>query len=313
MNRAMRSEKDRPLAVELPRADQDRPQWIKVGVIAAVGFAVGIAWPRLAGVRLGPTAPGDAPPAASAVPNEPAAPRAPDSAGGAAPAVLSSAPAPAATAEPVASAVPSGPPHVTVARPAILGCKTEDGESLKGGSACGGLPGFDALARPRVQRVKDCSAAEGATGKLSVVMGVDFTNNRINVEIGKSSTVSNVESIGACVKQQFAGVSLGALDHTHPRYTIAYNATLGAPEQAAAGGQAPAPTGSAPVSMDAPTASVVWEVAIVRDTPRTGQVVARLQRGSKIRVGQGQDNWYRVRYGSGYTSEGWVYRGAIGK
>jgi hypothetical protein len=58
---------------------------------------------------------------------------------------------------------------------------------------------------------------------------------------------------------------------------------------------------------------VVWEVAIVRDTPKTGQVVGRLQRGTKVRVGVMQDGWYRVRYGSGFTSEGWVYRGSIGK
>jgi hypothetical protein len=314
MNRAMASQNDRPLAVDLPRGDEDRPQWIKVGVIAAIGFAVGIAWPRLAGIRLGPTAPGDAPPAASAAPAAPAAPNVPGtSAAGSAPAVLATAP-PASSPEPSASAPPTpvGPPHVTVARPAIVSCKTDEGDALKGAAACGGLPGFDAIARPRIQRLKDCSAAEGATGKLSVVMGVDFPNNRINVEIGKSSSVPNLESIGACVKQQFAGVSLGAMDHTHPRYTIAYGATLGPPDAAGAV-QSPASTGTAPVAMDAPTVSVVWEVAIVRDSPRTGQVVGRLQRGAKIRVGQGQDNWYRVRYGNGWSSEGWVYRGAIGK
>jgi uncharacterized protein YgiM (DUF1202 family) len=41
--------------------------------------------------------------------------------------------------------------------------------------------------------------------------------------------------------------------------------------------------------------------------------VARLQRGTKVKVGAGQDGWYRVQYGSDFTSEGWVYRGAIGK
>jgi hypothetical protein len=61
------------------------------------------------------------------------------------------------------------------------------------------------------------------------------------------------------------------------------------------------------------TAQVIWEVAIVRDSPRTGQVLARLVRGTKIRLGSGEDGWYSVKYGSDFSSEGWVYRGAIGK
>ena len=58
--------KDVPLAVEVPSPERDKPAWVKVGVIAAVGFIVGIAWPRLVGVRLGPSAPGEAAAAASA-------------------------------------------------------------------------------------------------------------------------------------------------------------------------------------------------------------------------------------------------------
>jgi hypothetical protein len=298
-------DRDSPLAVDVPRAAQDRPSWVKVGVIAAVGFGIGVLWPRIAGVRLGPSAPGDAPPAAV---SPAAAPRPETPAPDRAPAVLASAPSASAIPSAAASAPTAGPPHVVVSRGAVLGCKNDEGEALKGG-ACGALAGFDAIARPRLAHLRECSAAEGATGKLSVTFGLDFKGNRINVEIGRS-TVPNLESISGCVKQNFAGVSLGAIDHDHPRYTVSYNATLGPPE---AGAATPSATGSTPTSIDAPTASVVWEVAIVRDAPRTGQVVARLQRGTKVRVGQTQDNWYRVRYGGGFTSEGWVYRGSIGR
>lgn len=313
----MGSDSDQPLAVDVPKAADDRPAWIKVGVIAVVGFAVGVAWPRLSGIRLGPSAPGDAPPppAASAPTpprtSEPAAPAAP----GNAPAVLASTPPSVASSAPIVSP-PAGPPHVVVSRGAIVSCKTEDGEVLKGAGACGGLAGIDALVQPRIRRIHDCSAAEGASGKLSVTFYVDFSNNRLSVDIGKATNVPNVESIGACVKQQFGGVSLGAMDHDHPRYTVNYQATLTLPEpgsQAATPGTSSTGGGGTPVSMDAPTSQVVWEVAIVRDSPRTGQVVARLQRGTKVRVGQGQENWYRVRYGNGFTNEGWVYRGSIGK
>jgi hypothetical protein len=60
-------------------------------------------------------------------------------------------------------------------------------------------------------------------------------------------------------------------------------------------------------------AQVEWEVALVRDNPKTGKVIARLPRGSQVRVGPVKDGWYPVTYGSGYSSEGWVYRGAIGR
>jgi len=45
----------------------------------------------------------------------------------------------------------------------------------------------------------------------------------------------------------------------------------------------------------------------------TGKVVARLPRGSQLRVGPVKDGWYPVAYGNGYSSDGWVYRGAIGR
>ena len=162
----------------------------------------------------------------------------------------------------------------------------------------------------------DCSAADGATGKLSITFYLDFPNNRLNVDLGKAPGVANIESIGACVKHEFGGVSLGAMDHDHPKYAVSYTATLTAPDAASASTGTPSvgtPSGASSVAMDAPTSSVVWEVAIVRDAPKSGQVIGRLHRGTKVRVGQGQDNWYRVRYGGGFASEGWVYRGSIGK
>ena len=47
------------LKVEVPKPGADRPEFGRVGVIAGVGFAIGIAWPWLAGVRLVPSPPAD--------------------------------------------------------------------------------------------------------------------------------------------------------------------------------------------------------------------------------------------------------------
>src|SRR5262249_53577322 len=60
-------------------------------------------------------------------------------------------------------------------------------------------------------------------------------------------------------------------------------------------------------------ATVAWEVALIRDVPKTGQVVARLPRGSKVKVGSVKDGWFAVKYGDNFASDGWVYRGAIGR
>jgi len=58
---------------------------------------------------------------------------------------------------------------------------------------------------------------------------------------------------------------------------------------------------------------VEWAVAIVRDAPREGKVIARLQRGTALRIGSPKGGWYPVQFGDGFSSEGWVYRGAIGR
>ena len=58
---------------------------------------------------------------------------------------------------------------------------------------------------------------------------------------------------------------------------------------------------------------VAWEVALVRDAPKTGAVVARLPRGAKVKPVTTKDGWYQIKFGEGFATEGWVYRGAIGR
>jgi len=156
--------------VQVPSPAADTPSWTRVGVIAALGFIAGVAWPRLAGVRLGPSLP--------------------DGASSPAVAMSASASAPAAEASSV------------------------------------GVP-------PAVENPVPVATAP-----------------------------------------------------------------------AAASSQGPA---------DLKPAQVEWEVALVRDAPKTGKVVARLPRGSRLLLGPVKDGWYPVSYGSGNSSQGWVYRGAVGR
>ena len=50
---------ERPLTWYIPSPQRDQPAWSRVGVIGLVGFLVGIAWPRVAGVKIGPAVPAD--------------------------------------------------------------------------------------------------------------------------------------------------------------------------------------------------------------------------------------------------------------
>lgn len=47
------------LKVELPKPGEDKPRFSRVGIITAVGFGLGVLWPRLAGVHLVPSAPAE--------------------------------------------------------------------------------------------------------------------------------------------------------------------------------------------------------------------------------------------------------------
>lgn len=324
--------KDGPLAVDVPTPDRDSPAWVKVGVIAAVGFVIGIAWPRLMGVKLGPNAPGEAAAAAAAAASASAsaarlaghAPEAPPAS------VTKSGLAPSATLSAVASAAAAGPPQVSVLRGSVISCKTTDGEAKKG-KDCGSITGLDNVVAPHLKKLATCSAAEGQTGKLSFLATASFPSGGLSWEVGKSSTVGNLDGITSCLKTHFSGVAATGVAHEHARYTVAYNATFSpsaepAPSKVAdksdkadkdkADGPDKNAKDDKSEKPDVPAggeASVGWEVALVRDVPKTGAVVARLPRGTKVKIGPIKDGWYAIKYGDGFASDGFVYRGAIGR
>ena len=294
------------LQVQIPPAAQDRPSWMKVGVIAAIGFLVGVAWPRIAGVRLGPSIPSDM---ASSVASTSAPPAEPGSALPSAPAV---APVPAAIASPAPVAVAPSAPAVTVGHGVVFACKSSDGDSLKGGD-CGSLPGLDSQVMPRLRKLSECPDAAGASGKLHLVVHLDFSRGALSVDLGKGHGVASPDALLACAKTDVTGVGLGGVAHDNPRYSVAYSVTFDP-----AGGASPAQSGSAgtgatPADTADGSAQVVWEVAIVRDAPKTGKVLSRLQRGATVHVGTAKDGWYPVKYGDAFSSDGWLYRGAIGR
>jgi hypothetical protein len=296
---------DAPLSVEIPSRDEDRPAWGKVGVITAIGFLVGVGWPRVAGVRVGPSLPSDAltSPSASAPPAS-AAPTP-------ALALPSAVPAPPS----LAPASPPTPASVTVGHGAVVSCKSSSGDLLKG-SDCGTLPGLDTLVVPSLRKLAECPQAAGATGKLHLMVRVDFGRGTIGAEAGKGTTLSDPDALVACAKTALADVHPTGIAHDNPRYGVAYHLTFGGDDKGAAAAASALPPGGAPAAAARASdaeAQVAWEVAIVRDAPRTGKIVAKLDRGTSVHIGAMSQGWYPVKYGDGFASEGWVYRAAIGK
>jgi Bacterial SH3 domain len=188
----------------------------------------------------------------------------------------------------------------------VFACKTAGGESLKGND-CGALAGLDGLVLPRLRKLADCPEAATTSGKLHLVVRADFTRDAVTVDLGREHGVATAEPLLACAKNAMGSASLAGIAHDNARYSVAYAVTFAGPAAAAT------PAASLSAAADG-TAQVEWEVAIVRDAPRTGgKVLARLPRGTPLRVGASKDGWYPVKYGDGFGSDGWVYRGAIGK
>jgi hypothetical protein len=165
-----------------------------------------------------------------------------------------------------------------------------------------------------------CPDAAAASGVVHLIVHPDFAHGSVGVELGRGQGVSDPEPLLACAKSDLAGTGLAAIPHDNPRYSVSYRVSFGA---AAAAGASESthpdgplvPSARATRSADAAdsTAEVVWEVALVRDAPKSGSIVARLPRGTAVHLGPVKDGWYPVHYGEGFSGDGWVYRAAVGK
>jgi hypothetical protein len=285
------------LKVDIPRASKAPLRLGRVGIIAAVGFGVGVLWPRIAGLRLVPTLPAStasSPDLSGAPPEEkPAA------------SALASAPAPPAPKK--AELLPSGSPPPVVGEAQITSCRDAAGGKV---ATCDSVD-FDRVARERLSSL-DCPAARNASGVLSIGFELDFTTERVTrITSGKATSLGD-EALAAvldCYRQSFKDVSLVAIPHEHQRYTIFYRVEL------AAASTPPGAAASSAVVVVTPasgTATVSWETALVHATPeKEGKVVARVLSGTRVAVSGRSGDWYRVKYDA-RGREGWVFRTAIG-
>lgn len=282
----MRAARQKSLRIDVPRPEQDRLPLSRVGIIAGVGFVIGIGWPHLAGVQLVPSPPLEPAP-------EPAEPKA-------------AKPKQAAPSAPAPTPERETPSRLKVGEAKITSCRDDQGKTL---DDCGDFD-FDGIARPRLLALADCEAGEQAEGVLSIGFRVDFESGRIvDVLRGKSTTLpfKVVDGLVQCATASFDDAVLAGLSHRHQEYTIFYLVEFT---------PAPVATEAADPEQGAAEASgratVGWNVALIRGAPnQDGEVVARLLSGTRVVVTARQGDWYKVKYDA-KGNEGWVFKGAIG-
>ena len=306
---ASATDKRQAVKVEVPGSKDDSVKFGRVGIIAVVGFAIGIAWPRLAGIKLVPSVPVPAAVEASAreltgapLENKPALGEGPS----------------APSAAPPAPAAPEKPPseRVLVSDVQVASCRNAHGKRVQ---ACDRVE-FDRVAREHLRELSACPGTEDATGVLSLGFELDFGADKIkSIQSGKSTSLEqdNVDRLLGCARQNFESVSLAGIAHEQAVYTLYYRLELLAPAGDAkkAAGTEPeaAPSAGAPEETPASGhATVSWDVALVRSAPaRDGEVRARVLSGTRVVVTGKNGDWFRIKYDA-KGNQGWVYRTAIG-
>jgi hypothetical protein len=274
------------LKIEVPNPKEEAFRLGRVGVIAAVGFVLGVLWPWLAGVKLVPSPP-ESRSRHAAEEDEPAA----------------------ATEKPVSTAPGTEPPpkaqeRLEIGEPQVTSCRNAAGKTQRECDA----PALHRMLQPHLLTLAACDGASGVEGVLSLGFDVDFARNRVeNVRSGKSTDIpsARADALVECARRQLTTVEPNGVQHRYVEYTVFYVVTFVAP--GTAGGD---PSLGEVVSASG-RATVGWHVALIRAEPPEGEVVARLLSGTQVVVTGRQGDWYRVKYDA-KGREGWVFKSAIG-
>ncbi|APR79733.1 Hypothetical protein A7982_05080 [Minicystis rosea] len=308
------SKSERALKVEIPTAASDQPIWSRVGIVGVLGFVIGIAWPKVAGVKIGPAVPADlaAKVEASGSPSASAAPRATTAAAPSA----SAAAAPSASAnagDPEAPSAAGNSELVVVGPGKIVKCfdkkdkKIDDCEKLL----------FDPIAVKRLRALSACPSALGLSGKMGVLFEIDFGKKEVVVKKTKKNSLpsATVSGIVKCAAREFAQAPLDEVPHKHKHYVLEYPITFYPPGKHPEGASAdtgdgePAAGATTSEADASGTAVVAQDTALARKEPKDGEVVHRFVRGTKVKILGKQGDWYKV---DSNGKVGWVYRGTIG-
>jgi hypothetical protein len=305
------AERRQPLKIEVPSSKDDNVRYGRVGIIVAVGFVVGILWPRLAGIKLVPSAPtpageGSAEPVAEAKPGASGTAKRTE-------VVTTALPAPATTPEPTAKPAPAEEikeERLRINEPQFVSCRSKQNEKVE----CDSIE-IDTVARARLQTLRACEGTERVQGVLSLGLDLDFTTESVKrLSLGKSNTIPErpAKLLLACARAEFDKVSLTGIKHEHATYSVFYKIEFLPPGEKAGDAAAGGAEGGSDVTEASGRATVSWDVALVRSEPKKdGTVVARVLQGTRVIVSGRRGDWYRVKYDA-KGNQGWVFRTAIG-
>lgn len=282
--------------VQLPPPDEDRPAWGRVGIIAILGFVVGVAWPRLAGVSLGPNPPADAPRVASSA----VAAAAKTSLAG----VTAQAPIPGASA----LLPPEAPAHheLVLSLKALDGTRCRDAKN-KAVDSCDKLA-IEGTFEPRLKGLARCPSALGLQGQVVFGFDLDFKNKTLKVQRAKAKLPkTTLDGLTRCVEKSFNGVSLDEIEHQQNRYSLAYEVSFQPPGSAANPEPAEAPKGK---PLDGKTGTISWGSCQVREAPsKSAAAIGKLKHKAEVKLLEEKDGWYRIDFNS--KPQAWISSSAV--
>lgn len=276
------SGKEKPRARKKTRVtieDTQRSQ-TRTLIIAAVGFALGLAWPWFMGISLVPE-----PPVSEA------SVRAEESR--------------ASAAEPgVTEAKELAPADLLeISEPLVTSCRDSEGKTEK---ACQGID-FDKILHGPLLTLVECPSAQGVFGTLSLGIEVSFAEKKVTkVESGKSTDLPTAigKELLRCAEKRLESVTLDAIPAAHHSYTVFYKILFKTPEIAASEAET--------ISLASGVATVLWRTALIRGEPNgEAKIVARVLAGARLTVTGRMGDWYRVKYDAA-GREGWVHGAALG-
>jgi hypothetical protein len=116
-----------------------------------------------------------------------------------------------------------------VGDPFIWRCWAEGSDDPLEKERCGSLPGIEKMVDDNLGAVETCvieGAGTSASGKLSLALRLDFAAGTVKAWLGNSTTVQEMDSISACLREAFAAKAVPAIAHDYPRYIVFFTITL---------------------------------------------------------------------------------------
>lgn len=281
MNRSAKREPSRGSARRPKIRVESAPESLgKLGWIAALGFAIGLAWPRVFGLTLVPEAPEresaerDVAERAEVVPSEPGEQK---------------------------KLTPTD--LLEVSEPMVTSCRDPKDKPL---SSCDDV-NFDDLLHAPLLSLAECPASAGVFGTLSLGMEVAFGSGKIQkLESGRSTNLPEavLTQILKCAERQLGAVALTRTPAKAASYTVFFKLTFKSAEVAASEAESILPATG--------VATVEWRTALVRGEPEgESKVIARVLAGARLTVTGRRGDWYRVKYDA-KGREGWTHGAALG-